>query len=274
MAEPPSGRAVEGDEAGDADFEPGDREFIGGLVVPAGHRDADSGERILDSGRRDAGRAEIELPVDAEGRRQTEGARRVQAARQEEGPVLVLDSEVAASDGIGDDIPRLSRLQRDIEIFQARFPGDEGDRQAGVRDRYALGPGQGIRGLEEDRFDIQRRLGDGLLLQAEDEAVGFDRFEGRLDAADELPEFPPGLEARQEDSHLLKGGLLAELERVGREVKGEERVVKPAEARGHPHALPEAALDDVPDERLVEQDEESRGDDDEDERAEDDARYF
>jgi len=53
-------------------------------------------------------------------------------------------------------------------------------------------------------------------------ALGFDNFEGRLDAADELPEIPFRFEPRQGDLPFLKIILQAELERSGPEAKREK----------------------------------------------------
>jgi hypothetical protein len=102
------------------------------------------------------------------------------------------------------------------------------------------------------------------LLQAEDDAVGFDRFERRFFAADELPEIPPGLEMGQRDAHFLEGVLLAELERVDPEAEGEERIVELADADRRARRFREPALEEVPDEGLVEDKKERRGDKDED----------
>ena len=79
--------------------------------------------------------------------------------------------------------------------------------------------------------------------------------------------------ATQGHAQLLEGIFLAELERVDGDAEGEDRIVEPARAGRRPGRFVEAALDDVPDERLVEEGEEDGGEDEEDDDAENKARY-
>ncbi len=106
--------------------------------------------------------------------------------------------------------------------------------------------------------------------EADNGAVGFDRFDGRLLASDDLPDISLRLDPRQRKIHFLELVLQADLEILDGEMEGEKRVAQFSDADGPPSPFRELGLDNIPYERLVEADEKNGGKEDDDEESGDD----